>query len=1292
MGCRVGCRVSYLWLVLCLVAPTLAVAESVAPNDRFIVRFSRDAVRELRAASSDLAGYSSDQLIDGMEQLIGGTELKELPSIDAAVLEIKPGSLNEALAQELLEQGVIDFIEPDYLVSIGRTPNDPQLSTTWGLHNTGQNSGTADIDIDGPDAWDTITDAGNLVVGVVDTGIDYNHPDLRDNMWVNTGEIASNGIDDDANGVVDDIHGLNAVANNGNPFDDNNHGTHCAGTIGGVGNNGIGVAGVAWRVKLMALKFLSASGSGYTSDAIETIAYAVQMKQRGVNLRVLSNSWGGGGFSQSLETAISQANQAGIIFIAAAGNSARNNDSIANYPSNYALENVVSVAALDRNGNLASFSNYGATKVHVGAPGVAVYSTVPNNSYASFNGTSMATPHISGIAALIMARNPSYTPVQVRAVLISATKPIAALNGKMVAPGIVSAYRALTGDPNLPPSLADIRDQGIHQSLGFLEIPIVAADPNNDPITLTATVSAPADVTATISQSTLRLTPRTGFLGSVTVTVRAADNSRYSEDSFTFRVHQNQAPVVGALPNKRSRKGGSISQNPLSTDPEGDTLTAEVRITPSSAATGFAYYNFISITGAANFVGVAQVEYAVSDSYSTTSRVFTVTFEENLPPVIEAAPFSIRPGERKWQTIALSDPNGDSLSGSVVVNPSSAATGYLYTNAVYLIADADLAPGSISISLRASDGAVTTTKDLLITVVENQPPTLTSIPQQVGVAGSGLWIPYTVNDPDGDSVTFRGSISTRRTLTGQAVPTLNIYSNMVLVNIPVGWRDSFYTTITVSDGKLEASRSFLVVLREVGQVGADADGDGVSDDQETSDGTDANDRGSFLPRLEQEVCAEWNGFLGGMWNIQELVNRSSQPLKLLSTLYDIDGQPRGQREFEIPGGQQFDLAVHDLEGWTRDSYGKVCNTILSAGMVGALDGRMVYYKPAVDGGFQFAFAMPFQSGLRGEQFVFFNTFQPSMKPADAANPVANWIQLSNLEGHTQSGELVFYDMEGMELGRESVQLPAGGRRDYSAHRFGASRVGQVQWKPEGDDARVQLRNVRYAYDNTTSRESFAGAFQLEGALGSGRELSAPVDTSIGSAIVEIGNTLAEVVNVQVRVFDEQGTLKADLVRSLPPHASWHLIADNILNGGRGSVIIRGSEQNSIVGTVMQYGRSSEGAMLYLYGIQAKEPLQSTFRGSYNTFLNQGCELMLVNPTTAPVYAVIEMKNYLGEYVLPGRNLTVPAHGMHRESLCHNDSVDRYGVVTVYGGAAQALNATLIRVGENSSFRFPTPVR
>jgi subtilisin family serine protease len=373
---------------------------------------------------------------------LGGTHLARSFELVPGLYEVQlqPGvTVEEALAAYKADPRVL-FAQPDYQIQINATPNDPSFGSLWGLHNTGQSGGTADADIDAPEAWDITKGSPSIIVGVIDTGIDYNHPDLAANMWRNPGEIAGNGLDDDSNGFVDDVFGADFANNDGNPIDDNNHGTHVAGTIGAVGNNGVGVVGVAWNVRLMALKFLSAGGSGYTSDAIEAINYAIAK-----GAKILNNSWGGGGYDGALYNAIVAAKNSGIIFVAAAGNSGANNDTGAFYPANYNVDNVVSVAATTRTDTLASFSNYGATTVDLAAPGVSILSTTRSNTYSTFSGTSMATPHVAGAFALVWSANPTLTYRQVIDRVLNNVDPLAALSGRVVTGGRLNVSRALGG-------------------------------------------------------------------------------------------------------------------------------------------------------------------------------------------------------------------------------------------------------------------------------------------------------------------------------------------------------------------------------------------------------------------------------------------------------------------------------------------------------------------------------------------------------------------------------------------------------------------------------------------------------------------------------------------------------------------------------------------------------------------------------------------------------------------------------------------------------------------------------
>lgn len=392
--------------------------------------------------SSDLRSVSQlkEALNVNVKSVIHGTQfiVVKMPAIQ---------TLESSIAH-ISRSKLVEYVEPNFIYEKQATPNDPMFKDLWGL----KNSTNAGVDVSAETAWDITTDSKTVIVAVIDTGIDHNHPDLKSNMWTNNSELNGKvGVDDDRNGIVDDIYGANFTTGDGdgNSFDDHSHGTHCAGTIGASGNNGIGVAGVAWNTKLMGVKFLSASGSGTLEGAVKAIKYAVD---NGAN--VLSNSWGGGGYSQALKEVIEYSAEKGAIFIAAAGNSSANNDSAEAYPANYDVPNVVSVAAVSSTGALATFSSYGKKKVHLAAPGVNVLSTVPNNKYAQFSGTSMATPHVSGVAALVWGNEPELTAVQLKERLVKTVSPLASVKAKTISGGMVNAYNALSNTV-APPDLDD---------------------------------------------------------------------------------------------------------------------------------------------------------------------------------------------------------------------------------------------------------------------------------------------------------------------------------------------------------------------------------------------------------------------------------------------------------------------------------------------------------------------------------------------------------------------------------------------------------------------------------------------------------------------------------------------------------------------------------------------------------------------------------------------------------------------------------------------------------------------
>ncbi len=374
---------------------------------------------------------------------------ENLPRSDVNVVDL-PSDLAVGEAVQRYEASPdVEYAEPDYLLQPAASPNDPYLSRLYALNNNGQTGGMSDADVDANEAWSTTTGSPTTVVAVIDEGVDVNHPDLRGNIWVNADEVPGNGLDDDRNGYVDDVNGYDFANNDASVYDPDpvsgvgdEHGTHVAGTIAAQGNNSLGVVGVNWQVRIMPLKFLGPDG-GYTSDAVEALNYAVAE-----GVKISNNSWGGGGSSRTLLEAINRADQAGHLFVAAAGNGGADgvgddNDATPHYPSSYNSPNIVAVAATDGRDALAGFSNYGSTSIDLAAPGVGILSTLPRNTYGSYSGTSMATPHVSGVAALLKSKDPTLDDAALKDRILQSVDRKNGLSGRVATGGRSNAAQAL---------------------------------------------------------------------------------------------------------------------------------------------------------------------------------------------------------------------------------------------------------------------------------------------------------------------------------------------------------------------------------------------------------------------------------------------------------------------------------------------------------------------------------------------------------------------------------------------------------------------------------------------------------------------------------------------------------------------------------------------------------------------------------------------------------------------------------------------------------------------------------
>src|SRR6266542_6148365 len=380
--------------------------------------------------------------LDLLHARTGAKVLKAFPhTANIHVLQLPKGATARPFVTRYEQSGHVAAAGLDHWIELAASPNDPAFMSgdQWHLNNTGQNDGVADADIDAPEAWDTLSSASNVVVAVIDSGIRQTHEDLAANLWVNSAEIPDNGIDDDGDGIVDDVHGINSVANSGAPTDDYGHGSHVSGILGAVGNNGLGGAGVAWRVQLMACKFLNGAGGGNESDLIQCIDYA-----RAHGAAVLNCSFVAQGFDVVLSNAFWAVRNAGIAVVAAAGNNGSDNDVTPNYPASFAMDNIVAVTATTRSDDFGYY-NYGARSVHLGAPGVAIFSTYnrSDTDYFLQSGTSMATPCVAGAVALLRARFPSFDHRQLIARLLATTDLLPSLVGRCVTGGRLNLSKAL---------------------------------------------------------------------------------------------------------------------------------------------------------------------------------------------------------------------------------------------------------------------------------------------------------------------------------------------------------------------------------------------------------------------------------------------------------------------------------------------------------------------------------------------------------------------------------------------------------------------------------------------------------------------------------------------------------------------------------------------------------------------------------------------------------------------------------------------------------------------------------
>jgi len=542
---------------------------------------------------------------------------------DTWVASVPPGSELETAAAIAIDSR-IKYAEPNYIYRATDIPDDPRFSELWGLNNTGQTGGTPDADIDAPEAWDVTTGSSSIVVAVIDTGVNYLHEDLAANMWVNPDEIPANGIDDDGNGHIDDIYGIDTANDDSDPMDDDSHGSHVAGTVGAVGNNSLGVTGIAQNVSIMALKFLGLDG-GTASDAIIAFQYVIDMKQRGVNIKITQNSWGSQSFNQALLDVMNEAGALGILHFAAAGNSGVDNDVTPHYPSSFDSPYVIAVAASDHNDVRASFSCYGSQSVDLTAPGTNILSTELGNTYAIKNGTSMATPMVSGIAALIAGLPANYNSAQIRRILLNSVDSLSAWDSLVATGGRANAYNSLMNDGSTSTLLILGPDFGSVAYTGpstKLEVEVLAGPDIVRGAQVTASFSS-GDATVTLVDDGLGLDATSSdgiytaawtpsILGNVAILFTAGESGiSTSTRTISVDVRHSDAPanVVAAPGNAQATVTWDAPANP-GTSP---TLSYEVVSIPTAgSAITSASATTAAVTGLTNGTSYTFVVKAIN--------------------------------------------------------------------------------------------------------------------------------------------------------------------------------------------------------------------------------------------------------------------------------------------------------------------------------------------------------------------------------------------------------------------------------------------------------------------------------------------------------------------------------------------------------------------------------------------------------------------------------------------------------------------------------------------------------
>ena len=755
-------------------------------------------------------------------QLLAGTHLGEevapllLPNLFEIRLE--EGVTVQAALDAYTDHGdLVEYADPNWLRTLQAIPNDTNFGQMYGLNNTGQSGGTVDADIDAPEAWDITTGSGSFIVADLDTGIDYNHVDLKANLWVNKNEVAGDGIDNDKNGWVDDIYGVDVRNNTGNPIDTNGHGTHTAGTIGAVGNNGIGVTGVNWNVKVMAIRIF---GNAYAGDAnvIKGLNYAITN-----GAKISNNSWGGGGGSNTLFNGIKNARNFGHIFVAAAGNDAADNDSTPFFPANFNLDNVISVGASDRNDKMAGFSSYGATTVDLFAPGVSIMSTLPGDKYGNNDGTSMATPHVTGALALLWDSDPTMTYQEVIARLMSTVDVKPAFTGKSVTGGRLNLNKLLNHAPTLNPIANQVVDE-----LSTLTVTATATDFDTTDKLAYSIVSGPAGTAINATTGVFTWTPTEAQgPGTYTVTVRVDDGghpNKSDQKSFQITVNEvNDAPVFNpGIGNKVVNEGTTLTFTATASDTEGNPYFFSLLSGPTGATidanTGVFTWTPTEVNGPGVFNATIRVYQNVPLFMFTDETIQITVNEVNTTPVL--APIGNKTGfEGSLLAFTASATDVDLPANGLTYSLIGAPTGATINAATGAFAwtpGEDQGGQTFAVTIRVTDAGTPNLyaeETIQININEvNLAPDLKPIANAELIRGNQLSLQMNATDPDSPANTFTYSLVSGNAPGSEIDPVTGLFTWRPTSNIPLG---VYAFTVKVTDNgtpALSDTETFLVTL------------------------------------------------------------------------------------------------------------------------------------------------------------------------------------------------------------------------------------------------------------------------------------------------------------------------------------------------------------------------------------------------------------------------------------------------------------------------------------------------